>query len=88
MTTFAQWRSRSSRPESARCELKPRKYDIRLVDQFYAYCQAVARTEGHREEAAAKSQHATKRSIWTMLVAGSFLFYYLLERVAQAMSLF
>ncbi len=67
---------------------KPKKYDIRVVDHFYVYCQSVARTERHRDDARDRSYESTKRSIWAMLVAGSFLFYYLVERVAQAMSLF
>lgn len=57
------------------------------MDQFYAYCQAVSRTAKHRDEARERSHAATKRSVWTMLIAGSFLFYYLLERVAQAMAM-
>jgi len=87
MTTFAQWRSPSSRLEAARVYVKPQKYDIRVVDQFYSYCQAVSRADGHRE-AAAKLQQATKRSIWRILIAGSVLSYYVVERVAQAMSLY
>jgi hypothetical protein len=70
-----------------RPDCKPRKYDIRVVDQFYSYCQAVSRTDGHRR-AAAESQHATKRSFWVALIVGSVLCFYLVERVAQAMSLF
>jgi len=88
MTTFAQWRSPSSRLELARLGREPMKYDIRVVDQFYAYCQVVARTDRHRDKAHARLRHALTRSIWTMLVAGSFLFYYLMDRAAQAMSLF
>lgn len=88
MTTFAQWRSPSNRVEMAWSGSKPKKYDIRVVDQFYVYCQTVARTERHRDEAHDRSYESTKRSIWAMLIAGSFLFYYLVERVAQAMSLF
>jgi len=84
MTTFAQWRSPSSRLEAARVYVKPQKYDIRVVDQFYCYCQAVSHTDGHCETAA-KSLHTIKRSIWAMLVGGSFLFYYLMDRVALAM---
>lgn len=67
---------------------KPKKYDIRVVDQFYVYCQAVARTEKLRDEVHDRSHGAVKRSICAMLIAGSFLFYYLMDRVAQAMSLF
>lgn len=88
MTTFAQWRSPSNRVEMARTGGKPKKYDIRVVDQFYVYSQAVARTYKHRDEARHRSYESTKRSIWVMLIAGSFLFYYLVERVALATLLF
>ncbi len=71
-----------SRPEG-----KPRKYDIRVVDHFYTYCSAVARDDRHRE-AAAESQHATKRHLWTILLAASVLGYCLVERVVQTLSLF
>ena len=71
-----------SRPES-----KPRKYDMRVVDQFYTYCNAVAQADRHRE-AATGSLHATKRQLWTILIVASVLAYYLVERVVQAMSLF
>lgn len=66
---------------------KPRKYDTRVVDQFYSYCQAISRTAGHRE-AAVESQYATKRGFWVALFVGSVLSFYFLERVAQAMSLY
>lgn len=87
MTTFEQWRSPSSRLTGARLERKPNKYDIRVVDQFYAYCRAVSGTDTHREEAA-RSQRDMTRNIWTILITGAFLCYYLVERVAQAMSLY
>lgn len=87
MTTFAQWRSPSSRLAASCAEVKARKYDIRVVDQFYAYCQAVARTESDRESAA-RLQHAAKGGIWRMLIVASFLSYYVIERVAQAMTQF
>ena len=72
----------------AGADRKPRKYDIRVVDQFYANCQAIAHSEKHRDETHDRSHNATKRSIWAMLITGSFLCYYLMDRVAQAMSLF
>jgi hypothetical protein len=86
MTTYAQWRSPSSRLES-RPDSTPRKYDIRVVDQFYSYCQAVSRTDQQRA-AAAKSHEATKLNLWKSIIAGSLVCYYLVERVAQAMSLY
>jgi len=84
MTTFEQWRSPSNRAQTG-ADHKPKKYDIRVVDQFYVYCQAIACTEKHRDEVHFRSHGATKRSIWTMLVAASFLCYYLIDRIAQAM---
>ena len=87
MTTFAHWRSPPSRLAAARVDARPRKYDLRVVDQFYVYCSAVSNADRHRE-AAAELQHAMKRRIWTVLIAAGMLGYYLVERVAQAMSLF
>ena len=87
MTTFEQWRSPSSRLTGGRLERKPNKYDIRVVDQFYAYCRAVSTTDTHRE-VAAQSQRDMTRNIWTVLISGALLCYYLVERVAQAMSLY
>ena len=60
---------------------------MRVIDHFYSYCNAVARADRHRDTAV-ESQHATKRRLWGTLIAGSVLCYYLVERVAQAMSLF
>jgi hypothetical protein len=88
MTTFAHRSSPATRPARMRLQAAPKKYDIRVVDQFYAYCQAIARTERHRDEARNRSHQATKRALWTLLIAGGFLFYYLVERLAQAMSLY
>ena len=86
MTTYAQWRSSSSRLE-IEPDSMPRKYDIRVVDQFYSYCQAVSRTDQQRA-AAARSQQAMKLNFWKFVIAGSLVCYYLVERVAQAMSLY
>ena len=72
MTTFAQWRSPANRFIQARLERKPRKFDIRVVDHFYAYCQAVSRTDRYRQTVA-RAQRAAKRTLWTMLIAGGFL---------------
>lgn len=88
MTTFEQWRFPSHRVQAAGADRKPGKYDIRVVDQFYSYCRAVAHTEKHRDEAHGRSHGAVRRSVWAMLVTGSFLFYYLMDRLAQAMALY
>lgn len=87
-TTIAQGHPSGSRSDAALSGREPRKYDIRVVDQFYTYCQAVARTDRHRDEAHARLRNTLKRSVWTALVSGSFLFYYVMDRAAQAMSLF
>ena len=87
MTTFAQWRSPGGRSATARPEARPRKYDMRVLDHFYAYCSAVSRADRHRE-VADRSQRATQRHLWVIVVSAGVLGYYLVERVAQAMSLF
>lgn len=87
MTTFEQWRSPSNRLTSVKAGRKPNKYDLRVVDQFYAYCQAVSTTDAYREESA-RSQRDARHNFWTMLASAGFLFYYLAERVAQAMGLY
>jgi hypothetical protein len=86
MTTYAQWRSPAGRPEIGSGD-NLRKYDIRVVDQFYSYCQAVSRTDQQRA-AAAKSHEAMKIKLWKTLIAGSLVCYYVVERVAQATSLY
>ncbi len=83
MTTFEQWSRPGARLEPARPDRKQKKYDIRVVDQFYGYCEAVARTHRHRDEAQVQSQLSTRRTIGTMLLAGGMLCYYLLERFSQ-----
>ena len=87
MTTFAQWRSPSNRLAVNRTDGRSRRYDMRVIDHFYSYCSAIARADRHRE-AATDSQHATKRHLWAILIGAGILGYYLVERVAQAMSLF
>ena len=82
MTTFERW-SASARLLPAGPDRKPKRYDIRVVDQFHGYCQAVARSHRHRDEAQVQSQFATRRHIGTMVVAGILLCYYLVERFAQ-----
>lgn len=88
MTTLAHRPTPATRLERIRSHDAPKKYDIRVVDQFYVYCQAVARTQRHRDALREHTYQAMKRSLWTLLIAGGFLFYYLVERVAQAMSLY
>ena len=87
MTTFAQGSRLGTRVGAARAATQAKKYDIRVVDQFYGYCDAVARTHRHREHARARSQFATRRAIVAMVFVGGMLCYYLLERVAQFVSL-
>lgn len=86
MSTYAQWRSPSRRGETGAGD-RPRKYDIRVVDQFYSYCQAVSGADAQRA-AAARSRSAAKLTFWKLLIAGSIACYYVVERVAQAMSLY
>ena len=86
MTTFERW-SRSATLLPGRPDRKPKRYDIRVVDQFYGYCQAVARTHRHRDEAQVQSQFATRRNLGTMVLAGVLLCYYLIERISQVAGL-
>src|SRR4029079_7491293 len=83
MTTFAQWSRPGSRLDAGRLDRRQKKYDVRVVDHFYGYCVAVARTHRHRDEAQVQSQFATRRAIVTVLFAGGALCYYLLERLSQ-----
>ena len=78
MTTSAQW----SGP-GARLDRKQKKYDARVLDHFYGYCVAVARTHRHRDEAQEQSQFASRRALAMALLASGVLCYYLLERLAQ-----
>ena len=81
MTTSGQWNSSAGRSERSR---QPKKYDIRILEQFYRYCVAVARIHKHRGEALERSQLGTRRKICAVLAAGGLLCYYLLERIAAA----
>jgi hypothetical protein len=87
MSTFARTHSSYSRLANARLEVRPHKYDTRVLDHFYAYCSAVARADRHRA-AATNAQRAMKRRLWAMIIGASVLGYHLVERVAQAMSQF
>lgn len=85
MTTFEHWEHPSSRYASVRGGRAPAKqYDIRLVDQFYVYCQALAHTARHRDEASIRLRVSARRQLWSTLIGAALLFYYLVERVAQA----
>ena len=86
MTTFTRWSPTSARLAPARLDRRARKYDLRVVDQFYGYCTAVARAHRHRTEAQVQSQLATRRHLATLVVAGGILCYYLLERFPQVLS--
>lgn len=87
MSTFARWHSTSSRLATPRLEVRPRKYDTRVLDHFYAYCSAVASVDRHRD-ATTSAQQSMKRRLWAMVIAASVLGYYVVERIAQAMSQF
>jgi hypothetical protein len=85
MTTFEQSPAATRRFRSTRAT-SPRKCDVRVLDHFYAYCESVARAHRHRDEARVQSQFATRRAIATLVLAGGFLCYYLLERFSQVLS--
>lgn len=85
--TILEHQSAAARPPSARPDHRPKRYDIRVVDQFFGYCQAVARTHRHRDEAQLQSQFATRRNIATLVLAGGLFCYYLIERLSQVIGL-
>jgi len=86
MTTFAQWRSPNYRLGLSRAEHAPKHYDLRLVDQFYAYCQAIARTERYRQ-AAEQTRNVPRRTLWAIMIAVAYFGYYLFERLGALMLL-
>jgi len=86
MTTLER-RSGAARPLAARPDPRPKRYDIRVVDQFFCYCQAVARTHHHRDQAQLQSHFATRRNIATLALAGGLFCYYLIERFSQVIGL-
>ena len=53
--------------------LNPEKgYDIRALDQFYAYCRALAALDAHRR-ALARSRRWLHRVGWKLVVGAAFL---------------
>jgi hypothetical protein len=71
--------------ESVRQPEPSEDYDIRAVDQFYAYCRALA-TQDAQRRALARSRRWLHRGGWKLLLGAGFLglFYWcLLIRAAQ-----
>jgi hypothetical protein len=65
-----------------------KEYDIRAVDQFYAYCRALAVLDAHRR-ALARSRRWLHRVGWKLLLGAGFLgllYWCLLIRAAQTAS--
>ena len=63
-------------------------YDIRALDQFYAYCRALAELDAHRR-ALARSRRWLHRAGWKLLLGACFLgllYWCLLIRAAQTAS--
>lgn len=69
-----------------RVPAKPRKYDIRLVDRFYAQYRFTAEIESQRERLI-RSWQATRRILWTVAIGSTLVCYYMLEKVQQATAL-
>ena len=65
-----------------------KEYDIRALDQFYAYCQALSALDAHRR-ALARSRRWLHRVGWKLLLGTAFLgllYWCLLIRAAQSAS--
>lgn len=65
---------------------KPEKYDIRVVDRFYAQCRTAAEIENRRADLL-RSWQATKRLMWTVAAGSTIVCYYVLDKVLQATAL-
>lgn len=76
------------RGESVRQQKAEKGYDIRALDQFYAYCRALAALHAHRR-ALARSRRWLYRAGWKLLLGAGFLgllYWCLLIRAAQTVS--
>ena len=63
-------------------------YDLRALDQFYAYCRALAALDAHRR-ALARSRRWLHRAGWKLVLGVAFLgllYWCLLIRAAQTAS--
>jgi len=69
-----------------RAPAKPRKYDIRVVDQLYAHCHTVAQIE-ERHAALVESLHATQRIMWMVVLGGTFVCSYIMYTISQVIAL-
>jgi hypothetical protein len=61
-------------------------YDIRAVDQFYAYCRAVAAAASHRA-GLVRSWRSARRYVWILMFASGFFYYWLIEKLYLAIFL-
>ena len=76
------------RGESVRQPNPEKGYDIRALDQFYAYCRALAALHAHRR-ALARSRRWLHRIGWKLVLGAAFLgllYWCLLIRAAQTVS--
>jgi hypothetical protein len=77
------------RGESVRQPSPEKGYDTRALDQFYAYCRALAALDAHRR-VLARSRRWLHRVGWKLVLGAAFLgllYWCLLIRAAQAASL-
>jgi amino acid transporter len=77
------------RGETVRQPDAEKDYDIRALDQFYAYCRALAALDAHRR-ALARSRRWLNRIGWKLVLGAAFLgflYWCLLIRAAQTTSL-
>ena len=76
------------RGEAVRQPNPQKDYDIRALDQFYAYCRALAALDAHRR-ALARSRRWFHRAGWKLFLGALFLgllYWCLLIRAAQTVS--
>jgi hypothetical protein len=67
-----------------------KEYDLRALDQFYAYCRALSATDAHHRSLA-RSRRWLHRVGWKLALGAGFLgllYWCLLIRAAQSASFF
>jgi len=60
--------------------------EIRSIEDLRKYCQdlAVRRVE---DDPVVQKWHVAKRIVWMISLAGAFLFYYLIDKMHEALSI-
>jgi hypothetical protein len=60
--------------------------ELKSLEEFRGYIEALA-ARRIEERASVRAWHAAKRITYMCLLAGSFLFYYLIDKMHEALSL-